>query len=280
MVSEPQMTCVYVVGGSEMHYQNLSRSLRSLRERGPVCDVLVVDLNGRLRSDNHRRVISGEGLIDPVRKLGFQFWKNKYSACLHATTDYVFYLDTDTVFVNNTLGELIKKVGEGFGISKHWSVPTLRDFVEKVVPLENRGLLEGLLRDKLGVTGECEFVASGAFLFRNSPANRAILKQVLSFYEAIYPPGVDYIEGVTDEVFLSAALKSSGGAVFLSGALNHCVMGNSCMPLKYQNHVFYGRNPFEEKWEPVTLFHCYVTVDRSSQYGWWMRPKIRKALYF
>ena len=103
--------------------------------------------------------------------------------------------------------ELFSEIGEGVGAAKHFYVPTLRDFFEKAVPSENKKFFHELF-----LTFEADinsnFYAGGVFLYKNSDKNRELISKVLESYDSVYKDSdgnyKEYIQGVTDEVFLSA----------------------------------------------------------------------------
>lgn len=274
-----KLTAVYIIGGGDEQYENLSRSIRSLKRGGLGCEILVLEAGERLRSEGNIRVIHRPGIVDFTKKPGYQMWKQKYYACLEVETEYGLFIDADTVLVHNNVEDLVAKIGDRFGVTKHWWVPTFRDFYKKCVPEENKRRFKLLIKS-LNIGYDNDFFSGGVFIFGNNRQNREILMAVISVYESVYSKDADYIRGITDEVFLSAALYRFGNFTVLSGALNHCVMGDDFMPLKYENNIFYGKNPFEKEWEKITFFHCDTfRRDPSENYKGITRQEIKKAFF-
>ena len=60
--------------------------------------------------------------------------------------------------------------------------------------------------------------------------------------------------GVTDELILCLALNEFGDYKFTNGAFNHCAAADQ-QDLKYDDGMWYGKNPQEEEYKKVFLFH-------------------------
>ena len=71
--------------------------------------------------------------------------------------------------------------------------------------------------------------------------------------------------GITDELFLSASVKKFGKSINLSGAMNHCTMGEEFMPMKLVDDILLGKNKFENKYEPITFLHCDILRRNPSE---------------
>ena len=72
-------------------------------------------------------------------------------------------------------------------------------------------------------------------------------------YDDIFSDGGLH-NGVTDEFVLCLAMNELGGYKFTNGAFNHCAAADQ-QDLKLVDGMWYGKNPQEEEWEKVFLFH-------------------------
>ena len=100
-----KITFGYIVGGEDKHYNNLIRSLGSLERIEQPHDVVILDADSRLEADEDRpniRIIpfpvdeaKGEGWFKP------HYWQMRYHLNKYVETDHCFYMDTDTVIVND-----------------------------------------------------------------------------------------------------------------------------------------------------------------------------------
>ena len=131
-----KITFGYIVGGEDKHYNNLLRSLGSLERIEQPYDVIVLDADSRLENDEDNpnvRIIpfpvdeeKGEGWFKP------HYWQMRYHLNKYVETDHCFYMDTDTVVVNDRVDELIEEAEDDFLICRHWWVPTLKDYLSNV----------------------------------------------------------------------------------------------------------------------------------------------------
>jgi hypothetical protein len=116
------------------------------------------------------------------------------------------------------------------------------------------------------------------FFFENNQETRAVFQEVLRMYDEYYS-GKDYVKSITDELFLAAALALKPQLIrIFGGALNHCSMGDENMPLTSHQGCLYGRNSFENQWEPVTFLHCDTSRrDPSERYDGTVRDLVREC---
>ena len=131
-----KITFGYIVGGEDKHYNNLLRSLESLERIEQPHEVVILDADSRLEADEDKpnvRIIpfpvdeeKGEGWFKP------HYWQMRYHLNKYVETDHCFYMDTDTVIVNDRVDELIEEAGEDFLICRHWWVPQLQDYLQRV----------------------------------------------------------------------------------------------------------------------------------------------------
>ena len=144
-----KITFGYIVGGEDKHYNNLIRSLGSLERIEQPHDVVILDADSRLESDEDRpniRIIpfpvdeaKGEGWFKP------HYWQMRYHLNKYVETDHCFYMDTDTVIVNDSVDELIEEAEDDFLICRHWWVPELKDYLARV--RVNIGLVSHLIEE-------------------------------------------------------------------------------------------------------------------------------------
>ena len=97
-----------------------------------------------------------------------------------------------------------------------------------------------------------KYAASGAFLFQKDKHD-AIFERCGEIYDDVFSDGGLH-NGVTDEFVLCLALNELGGYKFTNGAFNHCAAADQ-QDLKLVDGMWYGKNPQEEEWEKVFLFH-------------------------
>jgi hypothetical protein len=270
----------YIVCGDNRHYLNLQRSLKSLsRITSFNKKISIFDMSVKVPALKLTDEISVIPMKD-VDKTGFyhhRIWRAKYEAALSFPEDNELYLyvDTDVVLVNDNLLEISNKIGENIGVTRHFWVPSFYQFINSVS--KDKDLIEKSLKE-LGIKNNLPFVAGGIFLFRNNAKNRAILTRVLELYDEFYTPSKEYVNFITDETFLSIVLNEFNNNSFLNGAFNHCSMLD--MPLSLIENNLYGRNPFDDKFEKVTAFHCDCTRrDPSLQYTGELKDKVREAFY-
>jgi hypothetical protein len=246
-----KITFGYIVGGSDKHYENLLRSLRSLERIEQDHEILILDADGRLNDsegqDNvkiiHYPVQEGKG--DDWFKP--HIWKMRYHLYENLETDYCIYMDTDTVIVNDKIDELIEYSEDKFLICPHWWLNDLEDYLRKVrvhIPSIRDFLTEEALKQR--------YIASGVFLFKKDVHDK-IFKTFSDIFDFIFSDG-NCPEGVTDELILTLSLYKEGGYKFANGSMNHSSNHNQ-MPLKFEDGIFYGKNPDDEEFQKVFLFH-------------------------
>jgi hypothetical protein len=272
------VTIFYVIGGYHTNYDNLYRSLDSLKKCEYVGKVFILEVGNKLKSTQQYQVYNEPNLIslDGKIKTGYLFWRLKYAMALRIDTEYGVYFDSDVVMVNNNLEELIEECQDKIGVCEHFYVPTINDFEKKVVPKWNIDEFNKF-KNKLCLKDSYPFFSGGVFLFKNSINNQGIFKETLNNYNWIYQEGSDYIKGITDELVFSGVLNTRKDSFkILSGALNHCCMGDEYMPVKYENDVLYGKNFKDKDWKEITVFHCDLSRrDPGAAYQDPIKTKIR-----
>lgn len=272
-------TFFYIVGGQQVHYDNIMRSIRSLRQFDKKSKIMIFEVGDKLKTTADYIVINQPNIIDLNHKgkIGFKFWKQKYVAALYVNTEYGIYMDSDTVVVNDNFDELLTKIGDKVGSAQHFWVPTIGEFHNKAVPPQNRQSFNSVI-SRLGCSNDTPLFAGGIFMFKNTPIIKNIMNDTLYVYDDVYSVDSSYITGLTDEIFFSGILNKYNAAYRLNGALNHCCMGDSLMPVKYENGLLYGRNTWESEWEKITLFHCDPTRrNPAKDYNGIVQQQIQKA---
>lgn len=272
------VTFFFIVGGSSEHYDNLKRCIESLKQLSIPYRVKILEIGTSLSSCDNITVINKPEIIDFSKKakIGFKFWQQKYNISRELDTEYGIYLDTDTVLVNDNILGILDNIGERFGVAQHFWVPSFSHYEKQAVPTENLSSYI-TLKEQLNIKNGDLFFAGGVFFFKNTQKNISILSDVSKLYEEIYPESSEYIRGITDEVFFSNILKKERHFCVLNGAVNHCCMGESYMPIELRDGVLFGRNPFEYQSEPITFFHCDPSRrDPSLSYSGEIKEKIKK----
>jgi len=246
-----KITFGYIVGGSDKHYENLLRSLESLERIKQDYEVLVLDADGRLENSeeySNVRIIHYPAKDDNVNDwFSPHIWKMRYHLYEHLETDYCFYLDTDTVIVNDRIDELINFSEDKLLICPHWWVNDIEDYLKKT--RVNTLALSDILNEENLKT---RYISSGVFLFKKNLHDK-IFKTFSDNFEKVFSKN-QYPEGITDELLLTISLSQVGGHKFANGSMNHSSNHNQ-MPLKFENDNFYGKNPTDKNFERVFIFH-------------------------
>jgi hypothetical protein len=246
------ITFIYIVGGDEKHYLNLKRSIKSVKNIYPECNILVGDFNNQIDSSivENLKVINLSNVnLDKSKTYKHIIWQYKYYISMFTSSRYNLYLDTDTVLVN-PLDDLIYEAGSKFTIAQHFWVPTVKDFKQKA----ESNYETFLYLDFLGLKDEMKFCAAGVFFFEKNDTNLKIIKNTFDLHSDIYN-NKNYILGVYDEPILNSVLqKNIKDIIYYNGSLNHCSMKD--MPLELKGNTIYGKNNFDEDYKKVICLHC------------------------
>ena len=255
-----EVTLMYTVGGHDVHYDNMRRSIDSVKRTGASPHFLILEFGTKLKSTEDTTVINLPDAIDfnAGKKVGYLVWKHKYIAALEVKTKYGIYVDSDTAMVNNNIPLICGSLKGEIGVTRHFWVPDIGHYQQRATTPET--LAEFLLlKEKLGLSDDTPFYAGGVFAFENNEKNKKVFQRVLQMYDDYYK-GKDYVKSITDELFFSAAINElCESAAIFGGALNHCSMGDDHMPMILYDNNLFGRNPFEDKWQPITFLHCDVS---------------------
>ena len=282
-------TVYYVVGGDQQHYKNMLASMTSLTDVGFSGEFLIWEIGETLSSDeiqskyqisNKITVHHKPNEIDFEKpgKKGYLFWKQKYKAALEIETEFGAYVDTDTLFINNTLPLIVKDLNGKVGASPHFWVPTLRHFEAMAVPAGNKAAFQEV-KERIGLNEKHFLLTGGCFVFETTEDNKEIFREVLEIYDDVYSSDDEYIQGLTDEVFFSHVVQNKDKAILLSGAINHCFMGDEHMPLIFQDGNFWGKNSYEKQFSKVMLLHCDTSRrDPSEKYSGVIKEQINIIL--
>lgn len=247
-----KVTFGFIVGGDDIYYKNLMRACESLERVTEPHEVLIIDMDDRLSIDDPKvKIVSGKGekLENDDDRNWFQphIWKERYNLYKHVETDYCFYMDTDTVVIHDRVNELIEEAEDKFLCTQHWWVPTLKDFFANVI-VDKTGLSKYLPEDHSSYV----YAASGAFMFQKDKHDKLFERYDEIFQDVFSDGGLH--NGVTDELILCLALNEFGNYKFTNGSFNHCAAADY-QPLKYENGMWYGKNPQDDDYKKVFLFH-------------------------
>ena len=260
-----KVTFGFIVGGDDAYYNNLMRACESLERVKQDHEVLIIDMDDRLSIDEPNVMIvkaQAEKVENEDDRNYFQphIWKERYNLYTHVETDYCFYMDTDTVVINDRTDELMEEAEDKFLCTQHWWVPTLQDFLAQTkVNLTNTG--DYIPKN----TRSYDYAASGAFLFQKDKHNELFEKYDKIFTDIFSDGGLH--SGVTDEMILCLALNEWGNYKFTNGSFNHCA-ANTQQPLELRDDVWYGSNPQDDEMKPIFLFHSAAqNVATLGQYG-------------
>lgn len=248
-----KITFGYIVAGDDKYYINLLRSLKSLERVKSPYEVLIIDMGNKF----HLNKPNIKVIKDSVKEMSnsgdsrnwFQphVWAKRYDLYKYLETDYCFYLDVDTVVVNDVTSELIDESEDKFMLTQHWWVPTLRDYINNVNPDISK------MRNFLPLDyNQYYYGASGAFLFKKDRHNH-IFEKFHKIYRSIFTNEYNP-KNVTDELILCLSFNQFKDWKFTSGAFNHTAFPK-LMPMKRENGIWMGKNPYEDKYFPIFLFH-------------------------
>ena len=271
----------FIVGGDDAYYQNLMRACESLERVKQDHEVLIIDMDDRLDIDDpHVKIVKSEAkqLDNDDDRNYFQpdIWKKRYELYKHVETDYCFYLDTDTVVINDRVDELIEEAEDKFLCTQHWWVPTLGNYLntgEKIDRTNTGKYMPENPRDY-------PYAASGAFLFQKDKHD-ALFEKYQEIYDHIFSDGKLH-SGVTDEMILCLALNEWGNFKFTNGSFNHCAAAAQ-QPMELRDGVWYGSNPNETEMKPIFLFHSACqNVATLGRYGTdpELLEEIKKVMYW
>lgn len=288
-MTNSNITVYYVVGGDDQHYKNMLASINSLVDLGYSGKFLIWEIGEKLDQEqiqkkyditNEIRVCHRPNEIDFSKpgKKGYLFWRQKYKAALEIETECAAYVDTDTLFVNNSLPSIAQALKGKIAATTHFWVPTIKHFEVMAVPKQN---LEAFLKVKedLGLNDKHYLLTGGCFIFETTEDNNEIFKKVLKIYDQVYTSDDEYMQGITDEIFFSHVVQSENKAVLVSGAINHCFMGDANMPLVFEEGNFWGKNSYEKEFAKVMLLHCDTSRrDPSAEYSGRIKDEINKIL--
>ena len=162
-----KVTFGFIVGGDDIYYKNLMRACESLERVKQPHEILIIDMDNRLNIDDPNvKIVNAEAekVENEDDRNYFQphIWKKRYELYKHLETDYCFYMDTDTVVINDRTDELIEQAEDKFLCTQHWWVPTLHNFLVSNQKISRVNLGNYIPED----TSSYVYAASGAFLFQ------------------------------------------------------------------------------------------------------------------
>ena len=114
-----KVTFGFIVGGDDIYYKNLMRACESLERVKQPHEILIIDMDNRLNIDDPNvKIVNAEAekVENEDDRNYFQphIWKKRYELYKHLETDYCFYMDTDTVVINDRTDELIEQAEDKF----------------------------------------------------------------------------------------------------------------------------------------------------------------------
>jgi hypothetical protein len=231
-------TFFYVVGGQDVYYNQLYKSLKSLsRLKSDKFKVKILDVDNKF--DIHFNTDFSIELFKTNVKLSTKedFWKYKYFICQQLDTDYGIYLDCDTVVCYDRLKDISDRLGNGFGVVPHFHI---KDFCDFRTIFNNYQFTN--------VNDSCCFYTGGVFFFYNNIDNKNILKEIFEMHSI----GTNQSLGFYDETYLSLSL-SNKKCIKLNGSFNHC--SANYMPLKIHDNTLIGKNNFDDQFEKIFVLH-------------------------
>jgi hypothetical protein len=238
-------TFFYVVGGDDCYYNQLAKSIRSLKRLKCDFDIKILDFNEKLSSENNIQIINSNKSINQKHI----FWQYKYFITQQLDTEYGIYLDCDTIICEDRLEEIFDRLTNKFGVVQHFYLNNFTKFLYAFPSETSANFI-----NKYSINLEDKFYTGGVFLFKNDTNSFNILKDTFDMHNQYYLKETDYIEGLYDETFLSTVLKKYN-YLNLNGAINHCCANH--MPLKLSENKLIGKNPFDLKYEDIFVLHGY-----------------------
>lgn len=252
-------TFFYVVGGEDIYYDQLKKSIRSLSRLSIDYRVTVLDFSGKMSSFDNVTVIHIPLKFD-FSSQRHKFYQYKYYICQLLETDRGIYLDCDTVICYDEIENIFNRIGDSFGVVPHFCIKTLYDSLTYFGDNYSNKIKEMNFFDKHGSSGLETFISGGAFFFSNNANCHSILSTTFQLHNCIYKSDDKFINGFFDETFLSIALKRHKHK-FISGAANHCCANH--MPLELIDGKLKGGNPRELPLQNILIFHGFS--DRQIQ---------------
>jgi hypothetical protein len=251
------MTCkytfFYIVGGKKTYYDQLQLSIKSLKNITTPFKIKILDIGKQLKSSENIEVV----YIDKNINQKHVFWQYKYFICQALDTEYGIYLDCDTVVCYDRLKELFEKTGDSFGVIPHFYVQNFKNYLNIFNSLECQNYCK-----QYNLTEKNMFYTAGVYLFANNSTCKNILKETFDLHNTVYNSNMEYHEGLYDETFLSTVLKNYNH-VSLNGSANHC--SANLMPLKVENDILLGKNPFDTDYEPIFVLHGSSERQKEAQ---------------
>ena len=239
-------TFFYIVGGRDVYYKQLNKSINSLNRIKTPHKIKILDVGNKLKSHGNIEVIYTDKIID-TKEL---FWKYKFYLCQQLDTEYGIYLDCDTIVCSDRLEEIPEKIGNTFGVIHHFYVKNFDNF-KKIFRHQNS---ENFIKEHK-LTNKNNFYTGGVFIFHNNSTNIKILRDIFEIHNNYT---LNIKTGMYDETFLSLIVGKNAHTT-VGGSFNHCSMKH--MPLKIENNVLKGKNPFDNEFEEVFILHG--TTDRQ-----------------
>ncbi len=248
-----EVTFVYCVGGDQVYYDCLYKSIKSLERIKEPYHILVLDVDGKFDLDLDNVTVVPVTVNE--REINhFQFLR--YQAYKYVETKYAFYLDVDVVINADRLDYLKEKAGDKFLLTQHWWIPTIKDYTQKTQAYKNptgKKYVDYLHKDL-----SRPYIASGVFFYQPKLHGK-ILEEVNTKFKHIYSQDDAHITkkiGITDECVLSSCLTDDN-CVLVNGAFNHCA-NSQWMPMKIVDGVLHGKNPYNPEFQPITCLHADI----------------------
>lgn len=246
-------TFFYVVGGHDMYYDQLKKSIRSLSRLSVDYKVTVLDFSNKLLPYDNVSVVNFPLKFD-FNTQKHLFYQYKYFICQTLDTDRGIYLDCDTVICYDEIDNIYNEIGDSFGAIPHFCINTLYDSLPYFGEDYSNKIKQLNFFSKHGCSGLEPFISGGVFFFSNNYNCHKVLSNTFLLHKNIYQNSDKFINGFFDETFLSMALKGSKHT-FVSGAANHCCANH--MPLKLISGKLKGCNPKEMLLKNIFAFHGF-----------------------
>jgi len=238
-------TFFYVVGGNDCYYNQLAKSIRSLKRLKCDFNIKILDFNKKLSSEKNIEIVNSNKKVNQKHI----FWQYKYFITQQLDTEYGIYLDCDTIICKDRVEEIFDQLDYKFGVVQHFYLNNFNKFLNAFPFKTSEDFI-----NKHFINLEDKFYTGGVFLFKNNANSFNILKNTFEMHNEYYSENKFYIEGLYDETFLSTVLRKFNH-LNLNGAINHCCANH--MPLKLKENKLVGKNPFDALYEDIFVLHGY-----------------------
>ena len=118
-------TFFYVVGGSDMYYDQLKRSINSLSRLNVEYKIKILDFDRKLSNHKNIEIVYSDKTVNQKHI----FWQYKYFITQQLDTEYGIYLDCDTIIYKDRVEEIFYELKDKFGVVQHFYLDNFKKFI-------------------------------------------------------------------------------------------------------------------------------------------------------